>query len=269
MKLLNWSLIGIATFNLTSGVLLFGTSTIKGTEMDSADHTVTVPKLREAVAVGPYCGIYSLWCCLNTVGIKLPADKLTTLEYVGSHRGSSASELVKAAEDCGGYAKGFTNVTLADIEQLNRPAILHMRSSWIDHGYNHWIAFMGLEEGGRVRVFDPPHPLNTVSYSELLANWDGLAIVISESPINSSLLDGARMQGQRVLCMRCRMMRRQSSCPVEIDLLFGFDYGIVGTRHSHIRSFRLFQFRLDTLGNCPASPELALALAQEYPGRND
>ena len=81
--------------------------------------------------------------------------------------------------------------------------------------------------------------------------------------------NGPRNQGQRVLCMRCRMMRRQSSCPVEIDLLFGFDYGIVGTRHSHIRSFRLFQFRLDTLGNCPASPELALALAQEYPGRND
>jgi rhodanese-related sulfurtransferase len=66
-----------------------------------------------------------------------------------------------------------------------------MRSNWADGGYNHWVAFLGFEKD-RIRIVDPPHPAQTISPAELLANWDGTAVVLSKEKVDASFLAAAR-----------------------------------------------------------------------------
>lgn len=166
-------------------------------------HKGAIPKLQEATTSGPYCGVYSLWSCLNALDVKSDPKELALVDYIGSHQGSSAAELMKAAEHCGVYAKGFTQLTLADLERSDSPMVLHMRGNWMDQTYNHWVGFLGIERN-RVRLFDPPHPINTVSYAELLANWDGFALVVSTSPIDNSLVYAARVDyAIKVIALLC------------------------------------------------------------------
>jgi rhodanese-related sulfurtransferase len=60
--------------------------------------------------------------------------------------------------------------------------ILHMRSAGRSRNYQHWIAYLGVEDGN-ASVLDAPHPIETVSFAKLLANWDGMALAVSTAPI--------------------------------------------------------------------------------------
>ena len=147
--------------------------------------------LPEPQAGGPYCGIYSLLACLHSVGIAVDIRELWRVEYIGSARGSSAAELVRAAESCGACAVVLKNLTPRDLARSTTPMLLHVRSNWSNADYNHWVAFLGFE-GDRVRIMDPPHPTHTLSVAELLAGWDGLAIAISRREHVVGLVGAAR-----------------------------------------------------------------------------
>ncbi len=167
---------------------------------------VTDSRIREPAADGPYCGVYSLCACLNSVGVKPDLSNLVSLNFIGSYRGSSGNELVAAAESSGAFAKGFIGLTVDDLKSAKTPMILHVRGSWIDRTYNHWIAYLG-PAGARARVFDPPQPLDTISFAELLANWDGLAIAVSNAPIDDSLVYKARVnQVAWALCVSALLL---------------------------------------------------------------
>lgn len=134
--------------------------------------------LTDSQASGPYCGVYSLLACLRSVGIEVDIRQLWTVEFIGSVRGSSAAELVRAAEGCGASAVAFKNLGPRELARSTTPMLIHLRSNWSNADYNHWVAFLGFE-GDHVRIIDPPHPTHTLSLAELLAGWDGLAIAIS------------------------------------------------------------------------------------------
>ena len=150
-------------------------------------------ELKEIEVSGPYCGIYALTACLSTFGIEPPMSELLIPECVGSIAGSSDSELIQAAEKYGCYGKTYSNMSWEDLKKSNSPMILHVRSSYADQRFNHWIVFLGVD-GGYARIVDIPHPLATILPAELLASWDGTAIEISDRPITSDLMRSSLTQ---------------------------------------------------------------------------
>ena len=157
-----------------------------------ASSPASLPELRPMGARGPYCGIYSLLACLRAVGVDVEVRNLLTMEYVGSPQGSTASELISAAEKCGAHARCFTQLTHRELTRATTPMILHVRNNWADGGRAHWVAFLGFD-GNRVSILDPPHPVGTFSPAEVLATWDGLAIAVSREPIHDTLIGEARI----------------------------------------------------------------------------
>ncbi len=62
--------------------------------------------------------------------------------------------------------------------------ILHVKDGRRGRDYDHWIAFLGCEEG-MARIVDAPHALEQVPLAELLARWDGAGLIISDEPIDA------------------------------------------------------------------------------------
>lgn len=148
--------------------------------------------LKELQVSGPYCGVYSLMACLDTFDLHPDIRDFLTLEYVGSSRGSNIEELVNAVESQGLHARAYSNLTWRELEKATSPTILHYRSTFADEQYNHWVAFVGVENGC-ARIIDIPHPMTTIPFAELLAKWDGIAISVSDKPIRGKLLLSSRI----------------------------------------------------------------------------
>ncbi|GHT27456.1 hypothetical protein FACS18942_06810 [Planctomycetales bacterium] len=142
-----------------------------------------MPELKELEVSGPYCGIYSLLAVLDTFDKHPDIKTFFVPEYVGSHKGSSNVELVKAAEANGLYAKTYGGLTWRELKTTTIPMILHFRSSFADEKYNHWVAYLGVD-GKHARIIDLPHTLRTIPFAELMAKWDGTAIVVSDKQID-------------------------------------------------------------------------------------
>jgi len=143
------------------------------------------PELVDIKSAGPYCGIYSVTACLNAVGCKTDIDELWHKKYVGSRRGSTAQELIQAIEDRGCHAYPFQNLTHRELARSTSPMLLHMRASWSDTEFDHWVAFLGVDHD-RILILEPPSNTQALSKAELLANWDGFAIGVSPGTIDDS-----------------------------------------------------------------------------------
>ena len=158
------------------------------------------PDLKEIVVAGPYCGVYSLYACLDVFGIRPPMEELLTPEFVGSHRGSTTKELIAAAEKYDIRAKSYGNMTWRQLFDVKEPMILHFRGG--NHSdFNHWVAFLGIE-GKHLRIIDTPHEMTYLSVAELLAHWDGTAIVLSKNAIQDDIIWKSRLDYLAVaLCL--------------------------------------------------------------------
>jgi rhodanese-related sulfurtransferase len=148
--------------------------------------------LRDSSRRDVLCGIYSLWACLNAEGINFRASETITPAYVSSLQGSTATDLEAAARACGAHTITYVRLSAEDLRRATCPMILHMRSSAYQRGYHHWVAFLGVD-GDRVRVLDGTQPTETILLAELMANWDGMAIAISSTPISRSILQEGRL----------------------------------------------------------------------------
>lgn len=149
------------------------------------------PELIDDRPAGPYCGVNSLYVSLAALGINTEPKDYICKEYIGSYRGSTAAELIKAANAFGANAESFSHLTHRELKRAETPMILHMRA---DHqsNFTHWVAFLGYD-GQKMRVVDPPRPLQVLTPAELLANWDGTAIAISRNKGNYGFLADARL----------------------------------------------------------------------------
>lgn len=150
-----------------------------------------LPDLKDVVVAGPYCGIYALYACLDVFGKQPPIEELLKTEYLGSIHGSTAKELIAAAKKYGIHGISYGNMTWRQLLDAKEPMILHFRGG-SNGDFNHWVAFLGAE-GRHFRIIDLPHELTYLSTAELLAHWDGTAIVLSKNPIQNNLVWRARL----------------------------------------------------------------------------
>jgi rhodanese-related sulfurtransferase len=82
-------------------------------------------------------------------------------------------------------------MSLESLLTCQQPVILHARSP-VRTRYSHWILYLGCEQG-KVRIYDPPRESGTLTTTELLSIWDGVAIVVSRKGQGSDGLDSSLM----------------------------------------------------------------------------
>jgi rhodanese-related sulfurtransferase len=137
-----------------------------------------------------YGGITCVYVAAKALGHPIDFQSLTRPQYVGSEDGSSIDELVNAVRDNHLYAEAYHDVEIDELKAFGRPVILHSRSRLDSTSYDHWILYLG-ESDGFARVIDGADE-RRITLGELLARWDGDAVVISTTPITRRIV-GARL----------------------------------------------------------------------------
>jgi rhodanese-related sulfurtransferase len=129
---------------------------------------------------GPYCGIYSLYGAARSLGVDANIDNLIAPQYISSTRGSTAADLVRAAQSVGLQAVALWGLGVNTLKAAELPLILHASALGSHGAYDHWILFLGFDETGRARVVDGAGGVALCTTEEILARWDGIAIAIGQ-----------------------------------------------------------------------------------------
>jgi rhodanese-related sulfurtransferase len=148
---------------------------------DTTDNPDAYPELKNLVVSGQYCGVHSLYVCLDVFGKKVDIRSLLAPQYISSNRGSTAEDITNAAREYGIHSQCYGNMTWHQLLTIREPMILHFRGSG-DSSFNHWVACLGVEDKC-FRIVDVPHEMEYLTSAELLARWDGIAVVLSSNPI--------------------------------------------------------------------------------------
>lgn len=136
-----------------------------------------------ALSQDHYCGVYSVYAVLNHYQRRITFETLLEPEYVSGYQGSTAAAVVKALVDHGIAATDYAGLGVFDLRMSNGPVILHVRGNQGTRMYQHWVVYLG-EHNGRAVVLDPSNGRSEMSYSRLLALWDGVGIVCASSSLD-------------------------------------------------------------------------------------
>ncbi len=128
----------------------------------------------------PLCGLYALLGAAECLGQAVDLNELFDSEYVSSSKGSSISDLSRAARQIGLFASPSKRGSVSSLKSSACPQLLHLNRSRHQTTSRHWILYLG-DENGRARILDPPRRIESRDYSDLLAEWDGVAISISNN----------------------------------------------------------------------------------------
>jgi rhodanese-related sulfurtransferase len=166
--------------------------------------TGSAPTAQKLKYSRPYCGVYCLYGALHSLGVETPMANLLRPEYISTTDGSSISELVQAARDAGAYATAFDRLPTDALYRSPDRLILHVKSAPDAKKFDHFVLCLGGADDG-VRLFDPARGVRTISSRDMGLVWDGTAIVVGRTPVNSrALLLPARLRlfalGACVLC---------------------------------------------------------------------
>lgn len=180
--------------------------------------------------VPSYCGIYCVYCALKSVGVDCQFNDFLSSKYVTSSAGSSLTDLQAAVESKGAFAEARSGLTAADLVESPCPVVLHVADERRIGIYNHWVLYLGTENG-MARIVDAPHQLELLPYAELLARWDSIGLFISKEPIatgsikarqvlSTSLLIGAA-GGLALLGYRRGPVRTRLAMPLQVLAICG------------------------------------------------
>lgn len=125
-----------------------------------------------------YCGVYSLYGAAKSLGVDVDLALLIDARYITSQRGSTADDLVAAAELIGLEATPLRGLGVESLKAAQEPLILHAAPMGTHAVYQHWILFLGFDENGQARVVDGAGGVATCAVEDVLARWDGIAIGI-------------------------------------------------------------------------------------------
>ncbi len=142
----------------------------------SEPHSDIVP--REAPS--RYCGLHCVYAAATILGKNFEFVTIADDDYLSGRYGSSARDLQNALNRVGLSSELHGFVSLDRLQSIDRPAILHVRLPG-QSAYSHWVLFLGFDENGKIEIYDPPRETGSISGSDLLAIWDGLAIVVNEA----------------------------------------------------------------------------------------
>jgi rhodanese-related sulfurtransferase len=138
--------------------------------------------------VGPYCGAYCVYACLSAYGKTPDFSELLETKYIGSYKGSNLLEMQHALEDFGLHAQSYEHLGIGTLKRMEVPVILHVKDRDQGRENDHWMVYMG-SSNGRARIIDPPGAIEEVGYADILARWNGRALVVSDTPDQSGLVD--------------------------------------------------------------------------------
>jgi rhodanese-related sulfurtransferase len=141
----------------------------------------------------PHCGLYCVYGMAVLLDKDISFSSLVKPEYLGHADGSSLRELYKAAVDSGLHAKPAGRLSRDGLRHSPYPAILHVRSHPESPKYDHYTLFLGTEKD-KAKLFNPPEAPRLVSFADLATQWDGMALFISNRPIDSDLIFAADRQ---------------------------------------------------------------------------
>ncbi|MFN7874371.1 MAG: rhodanese-like domain-containing protein [Pirellula sp.] len=131
------------------------------------------------------CGVEAAFGAVHAIGIEpsVRFEELLTTEYVSHRGGSTADDVCKAVRKLGArgtYLQGMGSVSLLGTKH---PLILHVYSDGQLQSPNHWLLFLGMEDG-LAKVVDGGGVQEKWPLERLLARWPGRAIVVSPSESN-------------------------------------------------------------------------------------
>jgi len=129
-----------------------------------------------------YCGVYSMYVALQAVGQKPSLEDLIDDRYISSRLGSTLADLMRIADDHRVSVVPMEGMTTGMLRDACSPIVLHTRLPRKGSPYQHWLVFLGVENG-MAKIVDPPNSMGLVPFAEILARWDGVGLVVSEAPI--------------------------------------------------------------------------------------
>lgn len=124
-----------------------------------------------------YCGIYAMCAAARALGVAADPRELLEPEYVSSHRGSTAEDLIRAGEVLGLRVTAWRNLGIASLRDAREPLILHCNSYGQLVQWDHWVTFLGFREG-RMVIFGYGHQPMELDPCEVLMRWDGMALAV-------------------------------------------------------------------------------------------
>jgi len=153
---------------------------------------------------GPYCGIYAMFGAAAALDVRGNIESLIDPQYVSGRTGSTLGDLMDAAEQLGVKAQPLSGLGISSLKESRDPLILHVASFGQLEAFNHWLLFLGMQDG-KARTVDSSGKLYLMNVSELLSRWDGvgLAVFTANKPLTrfgSVELSRAAWSAMVVLC---------------------------------------------------------------------
>lgn len=127
-----------------------------------------------------YCGMYAAYSLLDHYQKAVPFESLLQPEYVSSFQGSTAEEIVRALDDHGVAAQHYAGLGVFDLRMAVAPMVLHVRGNQGTRQYQHWVVYLG-EQQGKAVILDPSSGQSRVDFGRVLALWDGIAVASAAS----------------------------------------------------------------------------------------
>ena len=134
----------------------------------------------DAESISNYCGVQCLYRAMLSLEITVTYEALVNPMYIGSKEGSSLTELSKAARDHGLYTLPVYHAVNMLLYSIQDPFLLHTKSKPGRDRFDHWVLFMGLEDG-KARICDGWAKVKLVEFDQLAELWDGSGLIVSQS----------------------------------------------------------------------------------------
>lgn len=169
-----------------------------------------------------YCGLFCVYAVAKERGREVRFESLIDRDLLTGRYGSSVGNIIEALDRCGvqGYPKA--GMTIEQLTTLTKPALLHVAVPTVGNAYRHWVLYLGRDESGKLRIYDPPRSQGTLSEAELLSIWDGVA-VMTEPPSAGTYIPDVSFIGMTFLTAVSAVFlgRRMSSGKLIFSLVVG------------------------------------------------
>jgi rhodanese-related sulfurtransferase len=135
------------------------------------------PRSLEQPRSGPYCGINAIYAASRHFGKTFTYSELFDPRFVGSVQGSNLAELSAAAEFAELPAIPRSGMTVRDLRSLEVPSILLLSRHRDSASFYHWVLVLHAAPD-HIRIMEAPGSEEDISYAQLMAQWDGVALVV-------------------------------------------------------------------------------------------
>jgi len=190
------------------------------------------------------CGIYSLIAAASAMDVSVDPHVLWDSKFVSQQEGSTASDLIEAAEQFGIRARCRRNLSIADLAASETPMLLHTRSRFGGESFEHWVAFLGRDSERNFRILDPPFEVEAVSPAAVMANWNGIAVCLDyDSNRSFSLFSIRRLANQggsallilAVLLVLDRVLHLSGrTVKAQVAAIICLSAGLAGIHHTYL-----------------------------------